>query len=148
MKTIYTMGYAGKDPAKLANLVKDLDAVVFDVRFQPHSRDNRWAGWALRRKLGEGEYRHVLTLGNRNYKIGGPIEIVNLDAGIEEIEKCEKTVILLCACKDPKDCHRTVIALALIARGHYVFEAVLPVAPGEGISVSPVKVQPVQESLF
>jgi hypothetical protein len=62
-------------------------------------------------------------LGNRNYK-GGPIEIVNLEAGVAEIRAAERPVLLLCVCSDPRICHRTFVADHLRALGFVVEEFV------------------------
>ena len=66
----------------------------------------------LKRTL-EAWYHHVPTLGNRNYK-GGPVELVDLDAGLTVVHQLLETspVILLCACRDLLRCHRRLVAEA------------------------------------
>jgi uncharacterized protein (DUF488 family) len=117
---VYTIGYGGRTPAEIEQLAQDLDATVFDIRFSPRSRDPRWS----RKQLGElldSRYRHVRELGNVNYK-GGPIELVDFDAGRELIEQSDRPVILMCVCRDPRICHRTVVAHRLREAGLSVTE--------------------------
>ena len=61
-------------------------------------------------------YVYCHALGNVNYK-GGPIEIVNPEAGMEIVEGLTgqgKAVILLCACKELMSCHRYHVAQMLV----------------------------------
>jgi len=114
---IYTLGYTGCDPGDLRDLAHLKSTVVIDTRFSPRSRVPAWDGAALKALLG-GSYTHDRNLGNRNYKNGRPIEIVNLRRGLEGVKaylKHDLNVLLLCACSDLKTCHRRVIADALFA---------------------------------
>lgn len=104
---VYTFGYAGKKIEELQRIVQELDAIVFDVRFSPRSRNPAWNKENLETVLGP-RYRHVRALGNRNYR-GGPIEIVDMAAGIQEILNAPFSVVLMCVCSDPQVCHRTFV---------------------------------------
>lgn len=117
---VYTIGYTGRKPADIEKVVKDLDAILLDIRFSPYSRVSHWMGYSLRAKFGD-RYHHVKALGNANYK-GGSVEIVDYAAGRDTIESLDKPVILMCACGDPATCHRTVVAEMLRADGFTVAE--------------------------
>jgi uncharacterized protein (DUF488 family) len=122
---IYTLGYTGRQPADLAALVNQLDATLFDIRFSPMSRIPHWRRSALESLLGD-RYRWVQALGNRNYKNGGRIELVDYEAGLREIETNlvmnNRPVILMCACKDYSLCHRSMLAVMLSKVGYKVKE--------------------------
>lgn len=57
------------------------------------------------------------ALGNRNYK-GGPVEIVDLEAGLAQVAALlvHQPVILLCVCAEVQHCHRRLAAEAIVAR--------------------------------
>lgn len=123
-RIVYMTGYGGqhyKDPrsrtkaAALKQTVEAMDAVLFDIRFSPKSPAPCWQKKNLRELLGD-RYRHVPSLGNKNYNNGREIEIVDMAAGVAEILEilaCEKRVLLMCGCEDPMSCHRCTIACYL-----------------------------------
>lgn len=117
---VYTIGYGGRKPSEIKQIAEALDAIVFDIRFSPRSRNPQWAGKNVKALLGD-RYHHVREFGNRNYK-GGAIELVDFDAGRGLIEDSSRPVILMCVCKDPACCHRTTIAEQLRAEGFEVEE--------------------------
>jgi uncharacterized protein (DUF488 family) len=119
-QTVYTAGYSGRSLAALRQLAETLDATIFDVRFSPRSRHPQFSGPRLAEVLGE-RYVHVPAFGNRNYK-GGPVEIVDYEAGRALVAAHPRPVILLCVCRDPATCHRTVIARRLAGQGFLVRE--------------------------
>ena len=110
---VYGIGYQGRTVEQLRALADELDAEIVDVRFTPLSRLNDWRIYSLRRTL--PRYRHVKAFGNVNYKNGGPIQIAAYEAGKAEIAEMDCNVILMCACKDPRICHRTVLLERLAA---------------------------------
>jgi hypothetical protein len=57
------------------------------------------------------------ALGNRNYK-GGPVEIVDLEAGLAQVADrlVSQPVILLCVCAEVERCHRRLVAEAISVR--------------------------------
>ena len=120
MPKVYTFGYGGRNLADLLHLVWQLDAVVFDVRYSPRSRNPQWGRDRLKTALNQ-RYRHVREFGNVNYK-GGPIHIVDYEAGKQRIADSDRDVILMCVCKDPGICHRTTIARKLREDGFEVEE--------------------------
>ena len=105
---IYTIGYVGRKPEELKKLAEELDAIVLDIRFSPLSRIPHWNGEALS-KLLRLRYRHVPSLGNLNYKNGGPIMIADYRLGRETIIQQSRNVILMCVCKSLGLCHRRVV---------------------------------------
>jgi uncharacterized protein (DUF488 family) len=116
MNTLYTLGYLAWTPPAVVQCVQDLGAVVTDIRFSPTSRHPAWRQATLRRTLGEC-YRHIGALGNRHYK-GGPVELVDLEAGLTTLAEFLEAspVILLCACAVVDGCHRRLVAEAYAAR--------------------------------
>lgn len=112
---VYGIGYSGRTPDEIKALAEALDATVFDVRFSPRSRVPHWSGKRLSALLGT-RYQHVRAFGNANYK-GGPIAIVDFEAGLRLILESPKSVILMCVCKNPAICHRTTIGSKLSGAG-------------------------------
>lgn len=99
-------------------LMKDSPAsLLVDCRLVPRSRWAAWGQAALQRCYGE-RYLHVPALGNRWYRVRGRIELVDLQAGIQQVvhvvqRDCVRLLILLCGCADERRCHRRVIVPAL-----------------------------------
>lgn len=120
-KTVYTIGYAGRKPDELKAIVEEHDAMLFDIRFSPFSRDPQWAGRALTALL-KDRYVHVKALGNANYKNGGPITILDYPSGLTAILHSPRPVMLLCVCGNPSTCHRTTVAGMLREHGCTVTE--------------------------
>jgi hypothetical protein len=107
MHELYDVGYQElRDIELLHKVVKELGALLIDIRFSPRSRDAQWNKSALEKRFG-GSYLHLKELGNKHYH-GGEIEFVDLDAGIDlvtkELEK--RPVLLMCACWQRNSCHR------------------------------------------
>ena len=119
-KSVYTLGYSGRKMPEIEALVNRLGAVIFDIRFSPRSRAPVWSGKNFQTVFG-ARYRHVKALGNKNYK-GGPIALVDFEAGKKAIETMGRPVILMCVCKNPAICHRTTIAERLRVEGFTVEE--------------------------
>jgi len=66
-------------------------------------------------------YVHLGAFGNRNYQ-GGPVDIVDYEAGRAALEALERPALLMCMCRDPAACHRSVIMERLRAEGFSVGE--------------------------
>lgn len=140
---VYTLGYLGRTQDDLAAIVERLDAKLLDIRFSPFSRNQQFAGWALKRRLTDQNYQHIKPLGNVNYKNGGPIEIADFPAGLEVIRQSVRPVILMCACRDAAGCHRTVVAKMLQDEGFTVEE--IPLTQNNEANDAG---RPVQQALF
>lgn len=117
--TVYTFGYRRRRIADLQTEVIRLKGMVVDVRFMPFTRDQVWSKRGLERVF-RTNYRWVRALGNKNYKSWtAPTELENAEAGAGEVERVIRegfAPILLCACKEPEECHRTNAALAVASR--------------------------------
>jgi hypothetical protein len=116
---VYCTGYLGdrvphgtSKVKRFKQMVEEMDAILFDIRYSPNSVAPCWRRPFLEELLGE-RYRHVPSLGNRNYRNGGEISIVDLPAGIQQVLTSPKTPVLMCGCESASECHRMVIAQAL-----------------------------------
>lgn len=119
---LYTAGYYGVNLHDFFAGVVALEAVVFDIRFNPFGSKGHehWSKPNLERNL-NGQYRHCQKLGNKNYK-GDTIEIVDFFGGFQEIWEEERPIILLCGCKERVRCHRGYLAGELEKLGFRVSE--------------------------
>lgn len=119
--TLYTAGYTSLTPEELLDTAERLHALIVDVRLKPWSR---WAEKWNKTNLIEvwkDRYLHMDALGNLNYKgdMGkGVIMLNDVENGTTRLAVLLKTqpVIILCACKDHKTCHRTTVAQEMIDR--------------------------------
>jgi uncharacterized protein (DUF488 family) len=111
--TLYTYGYTGGSIEDLRSYTA-AGAVIVDTRYSPNSRAPQWRKEALEAVLGPACYQWVHSLGNRNYRSGGPISIVDLAHGLRILERLLKDgpVVLLCGCAEADGCHRKVVAEA------------------------------------
>lgn len=117
MKTIYTIGYTGWTPLALRAQVLGLQAILIDIRYAPRSKRSEWTPPELQALLGD-DYRLMQSLGNKNYQEAAPIELADPEAAVRPIrtELLARPVVLMCACKQPEACHRTVAAEFLAER--------------------------------
>jgi uncharacterized protein (DUF488 family) len=115
---VYTFGYAPARPAALRGHVAALSAVVVDVRLRPWSLHPAWREDAPRRGLPPGRYLHEPGFGDLNRRPGGPVRLADPEAAFGRVGLVlvAAPVILLCACADPRRCHRTAVARLLEAR--------------------------------
>ena len=118
MKKIYTFGYQGQNQALLSDALKEINGVLVDVRLAARSRVPAWNKSHLHELL-KDRYVHIRNLGNLNYKNDGPVEIVDLETGLQEVLLLAKrrSVVLTCVCKNLCGCHRETISNALRERG-------------------------------
>lgn len=127
---VIPVGYGNaKHRDLIARLMQDETMLLVDTRISPRSAVPGWHRTSLEHRYGK-QYKHLgETLGNKNYK-GGPIEIVDLDCGLLDLQQLlldGHTILLLCGCSKHQECHRWVIANALAERWSEV-EIVLPEA--------------------
>ena len=122
MPALCTIGYRGRSFSGLADLLREHGvAVLMDVRYAAETRQEAFAKSTLSKRLPAEAgivYVHCQVLGNRNYR-SGPISIVDLDAGTEQVERLvaeHGTVAVMCACRAVQGCHREEIARALSER--------------------------------
>ena len=114
--TIYTLGYTqSKAAATLERLMRQQRSLLVDVRYQPVSQ---WAQQWNRASLA-GRYRERYVwdrrLGNVHYR--DPEHGIELAPGYQEAVReavalvCAGTsLVLLCACRDERACHRSLVA--------------------------------------
>lgn len=119
LRKLYTWGYTGSTPEDLTRYAEALDALVLDIRYSPTSRVPRWQRQALAALLGS-RYHWLQAFGNVNYKSGGPLRLADPDAGLKWLNDYMssgafpwQTVILLCACEDWWQCHRSLTSTFL-----------------------------------
>ena len=118
---VYTIGYTGRTPGEIKQIVEERDAMLFDIRYSTNSRHSRWTQPYLQAVL-QDRYVHVRALGNVNYQLISPIKILDYEVGRDQIEHCSKPVILMCACEKYEACHRQVVADLLRRDGFDVQE--------------------------
>jgi len=106
-----TIGYGGKKPTDFFNELEAMNPdLVIDVRDYPHRAFlNTYTKASLEKRLGE-KYLWLPTCGNVTREI--PPTLRDETACLEEIRKLMGTyglIVLLCAEKDEKRCHRSYI---------------------------------------
>lgn len=113
MQKLYDLGYLEIKKLELVKKVVDeLDGLIYDIRFNPHSSDPQWEINWLTQHLNDPQsgqhYAHLKDLGNKNYQNDGPTEFVSLDSGIATVVQSLETqaVIVMCACWERRLCHR------------------------------------------
>jgi uncharacterized protein (DUF488 family) len=122
---LFTIGHSTHDFSRFLGLLKQHEIqVVADVRTRPFSRFPWFCGPALEKKLKANDIRHVFLgdeLGARRVErevyIGprADYELIArtpaFQSGIERVREgvAKFRVALMCAEKDPLDCHRTVL---------------------------------------
>lgn len=111
MHELYTAGYTGLNINHLHTWLREHNALLVDIRFSPFSRNPIWLGTALQKRLMD-RYTHVKAFGNINYNNDLPIALADPAAGLAAVGALLERypVVLLCACKDHKHCHRLVAA--------------------------------------
>ncbi len=120
-REVYTLGYTGRTPGEIKQIVEARNALLFDIRYSTNSRHSRWTQPYLQAVF-QDRYVHVQALGNVNYRQGDPIQILDYEAGRSQIEHCPQPVVLMCACEKYHICHRQVVAEMLRRDGFEVKE--------------------------
>ncbi|UCA47618.1 DUF488 family protein [Pseudochrobactrum sp. XF203] len=137
MKTIYTIGYEGTDISKFIETLQVVGIeVLADVRALPLSRKKGFSKNSLREHLEAVgiEYHSYQTLGDpkpgRDAARAGKydvfrkiytehIETAAAEDRISELAQTSsnKVTCMLCFERDPKTCHRSIIAEKLVGHG-------------------------------
>ena len=117
MHTLYTIGYGGSTPEKVAARLHEQGIdVLLDVRAVPRTRIPGFNKVQLSRFLvAQGiAYQHVKALGNLNRKAGpgAPVVLVDEEAGLDTLQEVleHRTAAIMCAEKSYLGCHRRDIA--------------------------------------
>lgn len=110
---LYTLGYKNWSFYDFIDKIKEIDAIVVDVRFSPKGYSPFWSKSNLDKTL-KNKYIHIPELGNKNYNSPDkPIEISDIDYGTAKVLESVNLgfdCLLLCACEDVEKCHRKVVA--------------------------------------
>ena len=113
---IYTLGYTqAKAEAHLERLMRNSRVLLVDVRYQPVShRAQQWNRAALAGCFGV-RYVWDRRLGNVHYR--APEQAIEFAPGYQQAVReavtlvCAGTsLVLLCACRDERACHRSLVA--------------------------------------
>lgn len=112
MNKLYTLGYQGSTPGDVRGYVATLEALVVDIRYSPWSQNPAWRKTALAALVGPASYRWLQSLGNTNYKTGGPIHLAAPAQAVPVLAAilAVQPAILLCGCADVTACHRRTAA--------------------------------------
>lgn|SRR5574341_422360 len=112
---LYTWGYRGHKLSEIMPLMEQ-GATLVDIRFHPYSPAPQWRLWAFKKQFGD-QYIWLGMLGNLAYRQrGDPFLIADFKAGFNEIMKLSQPIILMCACPDRQDCHRSLVAEMIVRR--------------------------------
>jgi hypothetical protein len=102
----------------IAALMRQETTLLVDCRLTARSRWLAWSQPALRRCYGQ-RYVHIPAWGNRWYRERPRIEIVDLAAGVAQLQAVlvptTEVIILLCGCAEARHCHRSHLAAQLPA---------------------------------
>ena len=122
MKYFESTGYYGKKMAEFEELIEK-GWLVVDVRISPFSRfQPDFIGKRMAANLGEG-YLHIPEWGNPRRK-EGVLAIADFSAGLSKaLATRAQKILLLCACKYPEKCHRSLLVKLLQAAGYEAKES-------------------------
>lgn len=131
---VYPCGYLA-DAALIVRLMQEHPRLIMiDTRLKPWSHLAAWRSQTLQTTYGE-RYRWAgQSLGNVNYKNGGPIRLADPVAGLRGLRHWLQhgyDLLLLCGCVDYACCHRKTVVEALQAELPTV-EVVLPASNTSG----------------
>lgn len=131
--TIYTLGYQGLSLEAYIGIIKEHPiAKVLDVRAAAWSRKPGFIKSTMQKGLHDVgiEYRHLQSAGNpfrkeesenvlekyQEYLRKHPEPLEAIEAEIALASKDQHSVCMTCFEKDPQQCHRSIIAEALLER--------------------------------
>lgn len=110
VQTVFTFGYSGRKVEQLIEVAERLKAAVIDCRFSPFSRDKNWNIYNLQRRIGS-RYVWFQEFGNVLYKTM-KIQLNEPEQGLVRLKPIldQQSVILVCMCPIPAECHRQTVA--------------------------------------
>lgn len=114
---ILTIGYGGKHPQAFFNELESINPdMVVDVRANPNRAFlNSYTKKYLEEKL-KNEYIWIEELGNPSHRL--PPVLLNEEIGFEKLHEVMEEyyrIVLLCAEKDEKMCHRGYIKAKILS---------------------------------
>ncbi len=132
MPKVYSLGYAQAGSLQRLEALMELPStLLIDTRIKPVTKYYPWHFKDLKKRWGE---RYIQAgeefLGNPNAFSGGPLAMVDPVGGINKLLDYLSRgfdIILLCGCKNYRECHRSLIMVKLltaILRAHLDVEIV------------------------
>ncbi len=125
---IYLIGYGGRTPEEIVNVVHKANGVLLDVRYSTRTRKKGFSKKALGERLSD-DYAHFQEWGNENYNSEGGIKIADFDQGLKRLNAImdedwdiKRPIFLMCACSDGENCHRREVGQRLARHGYQVQE--------------------------
>jgi uncharacterized protein (DUF488 family) len=129
MVRFYTIGYSGRSLDDLKAIMAKEDGAILDIRISPRSRKPDFNRKRLETTFGD---RYLWTPAFGNAGLGTEeIELADPELGLRMIEAIYRdsieddwsgAVFLMCICKDPAGCHRSVVAQLMRDHGYEVTE--------------------------
>lgn len=135
-QVLYTIGYGGWKPNEFATTIRDMKpcgGMLVDIRFNPYSKTFVWTSEGLKNLVGKDNYFHLKALGNKSYGTG-KITLVDPPAAYSPLMSIifsGKSIILMCGCRYPNGCHRTVAAEHVMHMLEKQFSQIIHIYPGE-----------------
>lgn len=108
MNLIYTLGYAEWSIEELEQCLQRLEATLLDIRYVPRTTKPGFTRDELNERFGS-QYKHLPAFGNVNYK-EGDVKLSDPELGLQQLRCLKGPFILMCGCKRPENCHRSVVA--------------------------------------
>jgi Domain of unknown function DUF488 len=136
---VYTLGYS-QPGARLVldTLIWHEGWLLVDIRHAPVSTWPDWTQRALLQRYGSA-YVHLPALGNLHYRDHRlPIVLADAPTGIRSVLQTVyggRRCLLLCACKDYRTCHRTIVTRLLQQVGVPVTHLVNQCLPAEQVRI-------------
>ena len=112
--SLYTLGYAQWTIDEVVLKIRSMRALLVDVRRSPHTTKPGFTRTALMER-DRMHYVHVPEFGNVNYR-AGPIQLADPEGGAEALRDVARSIVLMCGCQSPHDCHRSTVAAFLSSR--------------------------------
>jgi uncharacterized protein (DUF488 family) len=125
----YTIGYEGLSLQQFVQIIKEHNIkTVVDIRISPWSRDPTFSKSSLQVSLpmNDLKYEHLKEWGNPKRFWGKPdakllyqqFILPTLQENLEKVKSFDGPVALMCMEKDPRNCHRTIVANELTKCGY------------------------------